>query len=357
MSIYLSFFPYIFIGLLVILCMKFESYKRQASLLTAEGVVQHTVEHRKCPLTGRISTICPDLKEKWSSFVGETDRELIQKLADNSASWCPFCQSIEKVTPAVAYAPEGRWHINGVWVFPNLFPRTEFEAVVTSPENHFLWLDEFSPEFVKDHLTAALQCIREVNENNPSLAYGCVGWNYLPPAGASLVHPHLQVSMRDIQFNYPTFIEEKSDIYHEKYKSNFWEDYIQEERYIKRLGRTEWVIPYAPTGFNEIWAMVRDCSNFGELEDKDVSDLALGVSNVLRYYHEEGCSAFNMLLYSGKLHEHSDHFWIGLRLISRPNVRPVYLSIDSWYMPKLLWEEIVAEYPEDLAVTLRTYFR
>ncbi|MBU7043002.1 MAG: hypothetical protein HXS47_05360 [Theionarchaea archaeon] len=333
-----------------------ESYTRQASLITAEGTVTHTVEHRRCPLTGRMATICPNLREKWSSFVGETDRELIQKLADDSASWCPFCQPIEDVTPAVSYAPQGRWHIQDVWVFPNLFPRTEFEAVVTSPRTHFLWLDELSPEFVHDHLIAALQCIRDVHEANPSLAYACVGWNYLPPAGASLVHPHMQVSMRDIQFNYPAFIEEKSKAYYTNTTRNFWEDCVQKDRHIATLGRTAWVTPFAPSGFNEVWAIVKDVSNFSELTTEDSSNLARGISSVLQYYHDAGCSAFNMLLYSGHLDEHADYFWVGLRMISRPNVRPVYLSIDSWYMPKLLWEEIVADFPEDLADTIRPYF-
>ncbi len=337
--------------------MKCESVKRQAILITPQGEVIHTVEHRRDPLTGRISTLCPDLKEKWSSFVGETDRDLIQKMAESSASWCPFCKPIPEVTPTVTYVPEGRWHIDGVWVFPNLFPRTEFEAVVTSTENHFLWLDEFREEFVYHHLKAGVQCIKDVFLAQPSLKYACIGWNYLPPAGASLVHPHLQVSMRDIQFNYLAFLEETSKKYFEEHKKVYWEDCIQKERHIKTMGRTEWVTPYAPSGFNEIWAVVRNASNFLELSSEDLKDLAKGVSSVLRFYSDAGCSAFNMLFYSGNLQEHTNTFWCGLKLVSRPNVRPVYLSIDSWYMPKLLWEEITAESPEELAEKVRTYFQ
>ena len=336
--------------------MIYESYERQAALITAEGEMVHKIEHRRDPLTERISTICPDLKEKWTNFVGEPDRELIQKLAEDSASWCPFCQSIEEVTPKVSYIPEGRWHINNVWVFPNLYPRTEFEAVVTSPENHFLWLDEVSADFVSDHLKAGIQCMKDVYNANPALSHAVIGWNYLPPAGASLVHPHLQVSMRDIPFNYSAFIAKKSRTYFEAHKTNYWEDIICKERHIKNLGRTAWVTPYAPTGFHEIWAVIRDASHFLELEPEDISNLGEGISNVLRFYADEGCSAFNMLFHSGKFNDHSDYFWCGLRIVSRPNVRPVYLSIDSWYMPKLLWEDITADLPEVLAERVRGYF-
>jgi UDPglucose--hexose-1-phosphate uridylyltransferase len=336
--------------------MEYESFTRQATLITDQGKVIHTVEHRKDPLTGKISTICPDLKEKWSSFVGETDMELIKDLATKSASWCPFCKSIEEITPEVDYIPEGRWHLNGVWVFPNLFPRTAFEAVVTSNENHFLWLDQFNEEFVYNHLKAGITCILDVYRADPTLKYAVIGWNYLPPAGASLIHPHMQVSMRDIQFNYPAFLQEKSRDYYEETGSNYWKDCIREERHIKTLGRTEWITPYAPTGFNEVRALVKDVSNFAELEDTDIRDLAAGISNSLRFYADRGCSAFNMLIYSGDLSQQSEWFWLGLNLITRSNVRTLYLNIDSWYMPKMLGEDIVAEYPEELAQALRAYF-
>ena len=336
--------------------MNYESYQRKATLITEQGEVTHTVEHRRDPLTGRISSICPDLKDKWTSFVGETDKELIQKLAEDSASWCPFCKSIEEVTPKVSYTPEGRWHVNNVWVFPNLFPRTEFEAVITSSDNHFLWLDEFSESYIYNHLKAGIQCITDVYAAHHLLSYAVIGWNYLPPAGASLVHPHMQVSMRDIQFNYPAFLEEKSREYFNKTNRNFWEDTIQKERHIKTAGRVEWITPYAPSGFNEIWGIVRNATSFTELDNTDIHNLATGISNTLRFYAERDCSAFNMLIHSGNLSNHSDYFWLAVKLISRSNVRSLYLNIDSWYMPRLLWEEITAEYPEELAEAVRPYF-
>ncbi|MBU7014913.1 MAG: hypothetical protein HXS52_04495 [Theionarchaea archaeon] len=336
--------------------MEYESFTRQATLVTAQGKVSHTVEHRKDPLTGRISTICPDLKDKWSSFVGETDMELIRELAENSASWCPFCKSIEEITPEAEYVQEGRWYLNGVWVFPNLFPRTAFEAVVTSSENHFLWLDQFSEEFVFNHVKAGITCIMDVHAADPALTHAVIGWNYLPPAGASLTHPHMQVSMRDIAFNNPAFLQEKSREYYEKTGSNYWNDCMREERHIATRGRTVWMTPYAPTGFNEIRAVVKDVSNFTELEDTDIRDLAAGISNSLRFYADRGCSAFNMLIYSGDLSQHSDWFWLGVTLITRSNMRSLYLNIDSWYMPKLLGEEIVAESPEELAQAVKEYF-
>jgi UDPglucose--hexose-1-phosphate uridylyltransferase len=335
--------------------MEYESFNRQATIITSEGEVTHTIEHRKDPLTGRITSICPDLKEKWSSFVGETDRELVNTLAEESAGWCPFCQSIETVTPEVPFAPEGRWHIKDVWVFPNLFPRTAFEAVVTSSENHFLWLDEFTSQWIENHLVAGITCIHDVFKAG-NLPYAVIGWNFLPPGGASLVHPHMQVSMRDIQFNYAALIEEKSREYYNKYNSVYWEDCIQKERHIKTTGRITWMTPYAPDGFNEIWGVINNVSNFMELTPEDITDMATGISNTMKFYADRGCSAFNMLIYSGKLSKHENHFFMGIKLISRSNVRSTYLNIDSWYMPRLLWEEIVAESPEELAEAARKYF-
>ncbi|MBU7017067.1 MAG: hypothetical protein HXS44_06125, partial [Theionarchaea archaeon] len=71
---------------------------------------------------------------------------------------------------------------------------------------------------------------------------------------------------------------------------------------------------------------------------------------------ERDCSAFNMLIHSGTLSQHTDYFWLGVKLISRSNLRSLYLNIDSWYMPRLLWEEITAESPEELAEEVKKYF-
>jgi hypothetical protein len=96
-------------------------------------------------------------------------------------------------------------------------------------------------------------------------------------------------------------------------------------------------------------------SNFLQFEAEDIRNLAAGLSNVLRYYHYRGFDSFNCIIYSGSLEE-ANGFRAGLSIVARPNTQPNYVSIDSWFVPLMLGETIVPEWPEDLAAGIREHF-
>ena len=321
--------------------------------------LEYRLERRLDPLTSRSSLICPNLREKWIALYGNRDDRWLKEIAKKSKRGCPFCSpTIEKT---IAKFPqdqvqEGVLTFEDVYVFPNLFPRTEFEAVVTSPEIHYLSLGQFTKERLYNFLTAAFECVRRVHSLNNTLAYPVVGTNYLPPAGASLIHFHQQVAMQRVPFNRIRNLIEFSTKYAEAENSNFWQDLIaiNDERKIKQVGNVYWYVPFAPTGFCEVQAIVNMC-NFLQFEAKDVRSLAVGLSNVLRYYHYRGFDSFNCIIYSGSL-EMTNSFRAGLSIVARPNAQPNYLSIDSWFMPLMLGETVVPERPEDLVSEIREYF-
>ena len=120
------------------------------------------------------------------------------------------------------------------------------------------------------------------------------------------------------------------------------------------MGNIYWYVPFAPTGFCEVRAIVNAC-NFLQFGREDVKDLAAGLSNVLAYYHQRGFDSFNCIIYSGSLQK-TDGFRAGLSIIARPNARPNYSSIDSWFMPLMLGETVVPEPPEDTASEITRYF-
>jgi UDPglucose--hexose-1-phosphate uridylyltransferase len=321
--------------------------------------LEHRLERRFDPLTSRSSLVCPNLREKWKEFYGNRDERWLEEIAKKSELGCPFCSpTIEKVTAKFRkdQVQEGVLKVGDVYVFPNLFPRTEFEAVVTCPEIHYLSLDQFTEELLYNFLTAAFECVRRVFSSNNTLAYPVVGTNYLTPAGASLIHFHQQVAMQHVPFNRIRSLIDLSTRYAEAENSNFWQDYIaiNDERKIKQVGNVYWHVPYAPTGFCEVQAIVNAC-NFLQFEAEDIRNLAAGLSNVLRYYHYRGFDSFNCVIYSGSL-KMANRFRAGLGIIARPNAQPNYLSIDSWFMPLMLGESIVPEWPEDLVSEIREYF-
>jgi UDPglucose--hexose-1-phosphate uridylyltransferase len=321
--------------------------------------LEYRLERRLDPLTSRSSLICPNLRDKWIELYGNRDDRWLEEIANKSKRGCPFCSpAIEKTMAKFPrdQVQEGVLTFEDVYVFPNLFPRTEFEAVVTSPEIHYLSLDQFTKERLYKFLTAALECIRRVHSLNNSLAYPVVGTNYLPPAGASLIHFHQQVAMQHVPFNRIRGLIELSTEYVKAENSNFWQDLItvNDERKIKQVGNVYWHVPFAPTGFCEVRAIV-NVFNFLQFEAKYVRSLAEGLSNVLRYYHYRGFDSFNCIIYSGSL-DMENSFRAGVSVVARPNAQPNYLSIDSWFMPLMLGETVVPERPEDLVSEIREYF-
>jgi len=321
--------------------------------------IKHILERRFDPLTSRSSLICSNLREKWTNFYGHRDEQWLNKISNESKSGCPFCSpTIDKVIPRFPRdrVPEGVLSFEDVYIFPNLFPRTEFEAVVTSPKIHFLSLNEFSEDLLRNMLTAAFECVRRAHSSNNALAYSVVGTNYLPPAGASLIHFHQQIAMQHVPFNRIKNLMECTARYAEAENSDFWQDFmaVNDERKIKELGNIYWYVPFAPSGSCEVQAILNAC-NFLQFEIEDVKNIATGLSNVLRYYHDRGFDSFNCIIYSGNL-EKQDGFHAGVSIVARPNVRPNYSSLDSWFMPFMLGETVVSEQPEELASEIRRYF-
>ena len=340
----------------------FKSERKNVEVLTADGTpMNYNLEYRWDPLTSRISVICPHLKDKWIDFYGSRDDTWLAEMVEASKENCPFCRPlIDQI--AAKFSPdqldEETITVNDVIVFPNLYPRTDFEAVITVPEVHYLNLDEFSPDLLYNFLSAALECITKAFRKNDNLLYPVIGGNYLPPAGASLVHYHMQLSMQEHPFESVRTLIDASEEYEKSTSTNFWLDLmtVNEKRAIAQTDNVYWSTPFAPTGFCEVRAIITK-PNFLEFTQEVVRDLAEGLSAILSYYNDHGFAAFNFILYSSRLDSDTNSILPGLQIVARPNPRPNYLSIDSWYMPLLLQQTVVLERPEALAHDLKGYFR
>lgn len=325
---------------------------------TAAGIAG--LEYRRDPLTGRICTVALGLKDKIKLFLGETDENLIEKIAEETKRNCPFCpEAIDKSTPKLPrdIFESDRLVFGEAVAFPNLFPRSEFEAVVVLSKKHYLRLDEFSPEIIANGLRASLGYIKRVYAKT-KIENAVIGCNYLFPAGASSIHPHIQACVRKLGFSFLEY----SKRFHERTSSNYWEGLVNaerenRERYIASIGNVEFLVPFAPLHRNEVLAIVREKSNFIEYSEQDIKDLALGIAKVLACYRLKGLSSFNFVLNSAPLGSKAEYFWSNLTIISRPNVRPNYLSDDSWFGSKLLLENVTAEPPEVFAADLRKIFQ
>jgi galactose-1-phosphate uridylyltransferase len=116
----------------------------------------------------------------------------------------------------------------------------------------------------------------------------------------------------------------------------------------------EWLVSFAPQGFNEVRALIPGVSSPAQLAADQVQELGDGISRVLSLYAELGNQSFNMALLGAP--PTNDGYVLNLRLVCRSNLQPLYRS-DVTYFERLHWQAMVDGSPEDLAERARPRFR
>jgi len=320
-----------------------------------------TFEYRTDSLTGRNTTVIKGMINYISKFL-VSDEKLLSTLAEKTRTNCPFCP--ERVKEKTAMFPpdflkEGRIFVDGATVIPNLLGHAERSILVVLSKEHYLKLNDFMPKLIFDGFRGGSAYIKRLSKIEPEICFPTFVFNYLPPAGSSVFHPHMQVLARDRPFYLAKLLLEKSKAYFENNKSSYWSDLISEERkgtrYLFGNNGVEWLVPFAPLrGLNEVQAVVEGKSNLLELNEKHWLGLAEGLSKILQFYYGEGYSTFNAILVSGPLNEHLDYFDVNLKVISRPGIQPLGFT-DAWALPYLLWDGEAIEEPEILVEKIRKF--
>ena len=96
--------------------------------------------------------------------------------------------------------PEGRVQRGEAVVFPNLSPYDEHSAVAVMCREHFISPSGFTPGILSDAFRACIDYFDHF-AHFPGTDFPLVCWNYMPAAGSSQVHPHLQVYATDVPGN------------------------------------------------------------------------------------------------------------------------------------------------------------
>jgi UDPglucose--hexose-1-phosphate uridylyltransferase len=323
----------------------------------------HTVQVRRDPLLGDTSVYNRSLKDKVKFFFGDSDPELIKNLVKDSAKTCIFCgDRIEKNTPQYPsdLVPEGRVRIGEATLFPNLFPIGSYHSVISLSTAHFLKLSEFNPELIENGLNAAQTFVNLVYRRDHLALFVAVNANYLFPAGATFVHPHLQMLITSIAYSYHERLIEACHSYYRKHGSFYYDDLVREEkkigeRYVGQKGRWHWITSFSPMGINEVIAINESESDFGNLSITDLRDLSQGISKILTFYESIGHLSFNYSLLSARGSVQGEGFRCILKMITRQNLYPNYRN-DDYFLQKILHSELIINLPEELASKLREYF-
>lgn len=344
----------------------FEKTVRDARLLSPLlGFKQavHPIEFRKDPLTDRWCRINIERAKRVKQAKARETADLT-KIVEESRRKCFFCpENLERTTPMFpSYFPAGRMKVGSACLFPNLFPFGEFHAVGIFSGEHYLPLDQFSPKLIEDCFRVCLDYFKFIYNKRPDIKYCMINWNHLPPAAASIIHPHVQI----LADHKPTLqvkeLIERSREYHDMAGGNYWSDLVAAERengvrWIGKTGSVAWLASFAPQGNREVLAVSsRKVSTAIRMGESDLKDFCDGLSKILGGYHEIGVGSFNMSVFSGPNDQDlSEYYLLNAKLISRPNFEPLYTG-DDGFMEKFHYEPVIEIMPEDLAGKLREHF-
>ena len=311
---------------------------------------------RRDPLTGASARILTGVK-----LQPDTRPDMTALTAQ--PVFCPFdAEHLEKAT--VPFPPdlvaEGRIRVGQAVVVPNIMAYATHSAVgIYDPARHFLDLDELTPALVGDALTAMVRHAHAVRRLDPAAGWSSVNGNYLPPAGASLVHPHLQSAHDACGLTGQRLLAERAGAWRERHGSSYWAELTWLEgggpRWVGRTGRVAWLTPFAPTGFHEVWGVVDGAADLTELTEQDTGDLGLGLSRVLAAYRAWNLASFNFALIGGGPQAREHGHQVVLKVLSRSNPEPVYRS-DATYFERLHGEALIDLSPEEIAEGLRARF-
>ena len=317
-------------------------------------LIDRKTEMRFDPLTGETSRIIFD---PGAPFVPKDFAPLAK---ETEGPKCPFCpENVSKITPRFPdeLVEGGRFIGKEAVVFPNLFPYSKHNAVVRMSEQHFVKLEEFTESIIADSFKAAHRYIEKVLEFDDQTEYVSVNWNYLPPSGGSILHPHIQVLASELPTNYQSKITSDSRAYYDKEGDNYLtslatEERNLEERWIGQEGSISWLHAYAPKSHYDFIG-VFEAPSFNELVSENYEDLAKSMLHFFLYFKEQGVESFNAILHIPVKKHAAEQ--VHFRLIPRMTIGMLETS-DMNVFNFLQGEPLSLKAPETVAKEVRKFF-
>jgi UDPglucose--hexose-1-phosphate uridylyltransferase len=223
--------------------------------------------------------------------------------------FCPFCPAVlEKSTPEFPkdLIPEGRIKVGDATLIPNLLPLEKHAGIAIFSSEHFLPMENLTPGTMRDAFSACLLYFKRVAQYDPLVRFFSINWNYMPCAGSSIVHAHLQPSAGEVASNALREQIGGCRRYEQVNRRNFWLDFIQAEkqqdkRALGTIGSSFWTMSFVPVSFlPDVQCVFPEHLTLLELSDNDVDSFLDGLSRTLKYFLGENIYSFNLAIFSTK---------------------------------------------------------
>ena len=320
----------------------------------------------------RLKTIGTEIRS--DPLTGETGRlahfGVIKMQKEDFLAWdtpenrrgCPFCpENLEKVTPLFPkeLIPEGRLYRGAATVIPNIAPYDQYSALAVMSKAHIVPLEEMTAGLLKDSFGIGLDFIHRVTARKDSPPYQIIIWNYMPPSGGGLVHPHLQIIITGSPGNLYRKTLENSEKFYRRYGKNYWQELCvaekkQGERFIGELGAGCWLSPFVPKGLlGEIMVVFPAIGTVEACHEGILQDLVSGMERLFAYFMKIGVASFNMGLFFAPAGEAEKYFSLHARFIPRTYLNPREKPSDINAMQMAMQEPVTVIYPETQCAELQ----
>ncbi len=276
---------------------------------------------------------------------------------------CPFCLAHrDRTVPRFPSAlfPEGILRRGRAVLFPNLYPYDTYGAVCVLSDEHVVPLEALTAHAVADAVELGVRFWEQVIRTDPSHAHPVMGWNYMPPSGGGLVHPHIQFfAFREPGNRYREELAASAG-FADRTGRDYWSALLEAERvqgtrYLGRTGRWAWLSAFAPAGIlGEILGVLPAGWHLEALPEGWIGDLCRGLERCFAYFRSAGIHSFNAVLFLGPAGQ--QHFAAHVRVVPRTFLNLRDHAPDTNFFQVLLEEPVCVVRPEDLASAARSWF-
>jgi len=277
--------------------------------------------------------------------------------------FCPFCnENRHKTTPQFieAVIPEGRLTRNEACLIPNLFPYDIYSAVMIMTDEHLVPLEKLDGQRLFDALSLGTEFLKKIKRIAPSLPFHLMTWNYMPPSGGGLVHPHQQYFATENPGN--QFLNElkASEEFYRTNGTSYWTELIKEEerigeRYIGTTGSSHWLASFVSLGLlGEIVCIFPHVFSIEDFSEEHINELVSGLLKIFHYYGTCNIYSFNASLFFGPGGQKS--FSCHFRIAPRTFLNLRDYAPDLNFFQAILSEPVSVVLPEVLCAELKKFF-
>jgi len=338
----------------------FEIFESESTFLDPRKNYEPTTikfQVRTDPLTGRTSHFSHLGAMKAQKLDLESYAQPVLK------GFCPFClENREKATPKFTedVFPEGRPSKGEATLIPNLFPYDVQSGIMIMTDEHVVALPGFHEKRLCDAFSLGMEFLKRTRTVDPALPYHLMCWNYMPPSGGGLVHPHQQYFATKHPGNQFTDELKASEAYFATNGASFWQSLLEEEtrtgeRYIGRIRDSHWLSSFVSFSFyGDIICIFPDVFSIDDITGDHIDDLVSGLRNVFRYYESIDIYSFNAALFLGPKDQQS--FSCHFRISPRTFLNTRDFAPDMNFFQAILAEPICVKLPEKLCREVKSFF-